>query len=191
MDQLILDHNTDLPVQKALELALGAAKGVAQLHTIAGGPVAHVDIRSDQFLINEQGTVLLNDLNLLKYVGQNRLPKKSGEKCSFQRDVAGGTWRAPEEYGFTELDEKIDIYSLGVVFWSLRARANPYTTNKLPNKEFQKAVSTGALQLEAAAMSDYPQAMRDLVFRMWDLDPSQRPSAPEVVEQLQAILQNY
>ncbi len=38
---------------------------------------------------------------------------------------ANGVWRAPEEYSLEWLDEKIDIYSLGIVFWVMMTRQLP------------------------------------------------------------------
>ncbi len=39
--------------------------------------------------------------------------------------MANGIWRAPEEYGMEWLDEKIDIYSLGMVYWVMMTRKRP------------------------------------------------------------------
>ncbi len=46
-----------------LRLALSVARGVAAIHTLAGGPIIHADIQTKQFLVDSQGIVKLNDFN--------------------------------------------------------------------------------------------------------------------------------
>ena len=40
-------------------------------------------------------------------------------------------------------------------------------------------------------MSDYPQAMQDLIVEAWDANPNKRPSATEMVQRIEAILHDY
>jgi hypothetical protein len=84
LEDLVFDHNQALPVKRALELALDAARGLQQLHGVPGGPFAHTDIQTRQLLINAEGTLLLNDFNRMKYTGQCMLPGLGDEKCLFK-----------------------------------------------------------------------------------------------------------
>ena len=40
-------------------------------------------------------------------------------------------------------------------------------------------------------MKGYPQDMKDLIAEAWNDDPLQRPTATELVERMESIIQNY
>ena len=89
LEDIVFDNTIPFSVERALEVALDAAKGVAQLHAIPGGPIAHTDIQTRQFLIKEDGTVLLNDFNRLRYTGLKHHPDVN-KKCLYRTSVALG-----------------------------------------------------------------------------------------------------
>ena len=72
-----LDHvmYQKMSVERSLEISLDVMKGVQQMHTLPMGPVAHGDIKSTQFLIDEQGTILLADLHKMHYTGHSNIKK--------------------------------------------------------------------------------------------------------------------
>lgn len=112
LEALVFDRENDLPVERALELALDAAKGVAQLHQITAGPIAHTDIQTRQFLINSQGVLLLNDFNRQKYAGPAVSGSDRGKKCFFMTPVAKGKWRAPvRSQLMLKIEPPSDIYT--------------------------------------------------------------------------------
>lgn len=186
LDTLLFESEEPISVRRALELARDAAHGIAQLHNVPGGPFVHADLQPRQFLIDANGTLKLNDFNRIKYTGPQRLNgEPTGEKCTFRTSVAKGKWRAPEEYKFVDLDEKLDIYSLSLVLWSLRSRAKPYYDYE--RKDVYVEVPKG-LRPPIEAMSDYPPAMQNLIVRGWDSDPAERPSATEMADEIDRIL---
>lgn len=189
LDTLLFESEEPISVRRSLELARDAARGVAQLHSVPGGPFAHADLQARQFLIDANGTLKLNDFNRVKFTGPQRFQgEPTGEKCTFRTSVAKGKWRSPEEYALGALDEKLDIYSLSLVLWALRARSKPYP--QYTREDVYAKVPKG-LRPPVEAMGDYPQAMQDLVVRGWDADPARRPSAREMADEIDRILQNY
>ncbi|OWZ22916.1 TKL protein kinase [Phytophthora megakarya] len=189
LDMLLFESEEPVSVHRALKLARDAARGVAQLHNAPGGPFVHADLQARQFLIDANGTLKLNDFNRVKYTGPrlvNGAP--TSEKCTFETSVAKGKWRAPEEYEHLQLDEKLDVYSLSVVLWSLRARTKPFP--ELEREEVYKKVPKG-YRPSLEAMSDYPQQMQDLIVRGWDTNPKTRPTAAEMAEEIDRILKKY
>ncbi|GMF52635.1 unnamed protein product [Phytophthora fragariaefolia] len=189
LNTLLFESDEQVSVGRALRLARDAARGVAQLHNAPGGPFAHADLQARQFLIDANGTLKLNDFNRVKYTGPRTINGvQTGEKCTFKTSVAKGKWRAPEEYQFMPLDEKLDIYSLSVVMWAMRAREKPFSS--LEREQVYDQVPTGA-RPSLGAMSDYPQQMQDLIIRGWDADPKKRPTATEMAEEIDRILESY
>ncbi|DAZ97565.1 TPA: hypothetical protein N0F65_005537 [Lagenidium giganteum] len=190
LDEFIYDLDNEVTVERALEIARDAARGLQQLHAAAGGPFAHTDIQTRQFLIDANGTVLLNDFNRVKYTGQ-RLHSGSvegHEKCMFKTAVAKGKWRSPEEYENRDLDEKLDVYSISLVLWSLRSRVKPFPNYTKP--QVYKKVPKGE-RPPVDAMKDYPKAMQQLIVRAWNNDPAKRPSSAELAQKIDEILTKY
>ena len=187
LEDIVFNPNQELSVQRALEYALDASKGVAQLHASAGGPFAHTDIQTRQFLINDRGTVLLNDFNRIKYSGPHLLIGKEETKCNYRTPVAKGKWRSPEEYADSKkLDEKVDVYSLSMVLWSLRSREKPF--EDIERDVVYSDVVEKGIRPDIEKMSDFPPAMQELIIQGWDQDPTRRPTAQQMVYRIEAIL---
>ena len=51
---------------RRIELALGAAKGIAYLHNEAHPPIIHTDIKSSNILLDEHLTAVVADFGLSK-----------------------------------------------------------------------------------------------------------------------------
>lgn len=189
LDELLYDSNEIVSVRRALELARDAARGLAQLHSAAGGPFAHTDIQTRQFLVDTDGKLLLNDFNRIKYAGPRLVDgEATKEKCTFETPIAKGKWRSPEEYEHIELDEKLDVYSLSLVLWSLRSREKPF--GDLSRDQVYEEVPLG-VRPPVEGMGGFPKAMQSLVVRAWDADPAKRPSAAELAAGIEKILDEY
>ncbi|KAF1317830.1 Tkl protein kinase, partial [Globisporangium splendens] len=189
LDELLYESSEVISVRRALELARDAARGLAQLHGAAGGPFAHTDIQTRQFLVDKTGKLLLNDFNRIKYAGPRLVDGVStDEKCTFETPIAKGKWRSPEEYEHIELDEKLDVYSLSLVLWSLQSREKPF--GNLSRDQVYEQVPLGT-RPPVKAMSGFPPAMQDLIVRAWDTDPAKRPSAATLAATIEKILEEY
>lgn len=120
---LVLDLKEEIPVERALALGLDVVKSLAQLHNVAGGPVAHADIHLKQFLIDSEGRVLLGDFDKMEYIG----PDQACLHKTIRNLRTGGS--APERMlGNKFVNESGDIYSVALVLWSLLAREKPIKT---------------------------------------------------------------
>ncbi|CBN74836.1 serine/threonine/tyrosine kinase [Ectocarpus siliculosus] len=167
-----------MPIRQVVSLALGAAKGLQALHEIVGG--IHFDMKPQQLLIDDDGTAVINDFNALKLMGRSPGPDEAF--CA----VHGGTpaqlitWRPPENYAGKPLTEKADIYSMGMIFYSVIAGRNPYDTPEA----LQTAVSHGS---KPEVDPSWHRGFMEVVEQMWLDDPERRPSARQVVTRLTAI----
>lgn len=189
LDELLYESDEPISVRRSLELALDAARGLAQLHGAAGGPFAHTDIQSRQFLVDQRGKLLLNDFNRIKYAGPRLVDgKPTPEMCTFATPVAKGKWRSPEEYRHEQLDEKLDIYSLSLVLWSLQSREKPY--EDLAREKVYREVPEGA-RPPVDKMKRFPAEMQNLIVRAWSTDPAKRPSAAELAKGIEKVLASY
>ena len=106
-------------------------------------------------------------------------------------------WRSPEEARNEQhLTEKVDIFSMGHIFFRLICGHEPW--NKLEpggrpsREEINEKVKKGVLPFIPASIknSDDPEiiAIRDVMLACYRLDPSKRPSAREISKVLDKAL---
>ncbi|KAB2074644.1 hypothetical protein ES319_A07G165300v1 [Gossypium barbadense] len=98
-------------------IALGIAQGLAYLHHDCHPPVIHRDIKSNNILLDANLEARIADFGLA------RMMVRKNETVSM---VAGSYGYIAPEYGYTlKVDEKIDIYSFGVVLLELLTGKKP------------------------------------------------------------------
>ncbi|CAM9752048.1 unnamed protein product [Heterosigma akashiwo] len=186
-----LPHN-ELNENQLMLIALDMAEGLAQLHAIPHGPFLHNDLHLGQWMLNSDGIAKLGDLN-----GGWFLPRNNqGELCSSikkRKPQMLNPWRSPEEYLDLPLDEKSDIFNLGLNIWALLVGGakTPYPPNQLAGKTVAEFVSGGGHPLltneEKAKM--WPVQVRDILLQCWAKAPAARPTAAEVGAVFQSIVQ--
>ncbi|CAD5329376.1 unnamed protein product [Arabidopsis thaliana] len=98
-------------------IALGVAHGLAYLHHDCHPPVIHRDIKSNNILLDANLDARIADFGLARMMARKK------ETVSM---VAGSYGYIAPEYGYTlKVDEKIDIYSYGVVLLELLTGRRP------------------------------------------------------------------
>ncbi|KAK4369781.1 hypothetical protein RND71_009256 [Anisodus tanguticus] len=101
-------------------IALGAAHGIAYLHT-QGPLVSHGNIKSSNILLTKSYAARVSDFGLAQLVGPSSTPNR----------VAG--YRAPEVTDPRKVSQKADVYSFGVLLLELLTGKAP--THSVMNEE--------------------------------------------------------
>ncbi|KAL7560677.1 hypothetical protein ACA910_001359 [Epithemia clementina (nom. ined.)] len=120
------DQKEDEISMEFLKLAVQATIAVAEVHNfdMEGKPaIVHNDISPSQFLLTQDGKIKLNDFNRARFVRAN---PETRDTCPYQMEYNPGTNRAPEEYAYAPQTEKVDIFSLGNVFYMFLSRTWPF-----------------------------------------------------------------
>eukprot|EP00977_Amphora_coffeiformis_P005540 scaffold1170_cov174-Amphora_coffeaeformis.AAC.24 len=175
-----------------LQMAADIAEGLADVHGIDGDDkvsFVHLDINPANVVIVGD-RLKLNDFN----IGIIRqLNTTSNEACGFPAQYPNPQWRSPEEARNEQnLTEKVDIFSLGHIFYRLISGAEPW--NRLepggkPSKaEVSEKVQQGILPAipESVLNTADPEiiAVRDAMLQCYRPDPNERPSAREIANSL-------
>lgn len=105
-----------LPWQIRMRMALQAASSVAFLHT---QQIVHRDIKSQNFLVNEDMTIKISDFGASKIV-------KNQQATSMTTSIGTPFWSAPEVLNGHSATSRSDVFSLVVVLWELLTRTAPY-----------------------------------------------------------------
>ncbi|CAM9313952.1 unnamed protein product, partial [Ectocarpus sp. 12 AP-2014] len=148
------------------------------LHETAGA--IHLDMKPQQLLIDGTGRGKVNDFNSAHLMSVDRV---TGEYCpaNAARPARTVPWRAPENVAGKPLSEKVDIYAMGMIFFSLISGGVPF-----PDQEaFEMAYEA---KLRPEIDPSWHKGFTRLFQDMWHEDPERRPSARQVVLRLEDIL---
>lgn len=113
--------------------------------------------------------------------------------CGFIVENNPGKGRSPEEYAGSVHTEKIDIYSLGNLFYTLYTDMDPWeetSEDKAQQKVMQgKRPTVPSEMMECNDTSICPLAtIRKCMWMCWEQDADKRPSARELATLLEEAI---
>ncbi|PRW50927.1 serine threonine- kinase [Chlorella sorokiniana] len=143
----------------ALEVALG-------LHYLHRNYILHLDLKSPNVLLSRSGRAKIGDCGLSQVL--------TSTVAHLSRADAPGSfaWASPEQLMGEPCSYSSDIWSLGVTFWEI-------CTGEKPRR--------GQLR-EIQVPEEAPAEAVALIRSCWHRDPSQRPTADQIVQALQVLL---
>jgi hypothetical protein len=191
-----------------LVYSLDVARGVAAAHGIEQqqhnntnssssnnmASLVHRDIRSTNFLI-KAGHMILHDFNCARFVTMTTFEDEetgsSSSSCGFYKHECGHD-RSPEECWGQMLSEKIDIYSMANVFYTIVTGFTPYTyPEKVTLEQAGELVKYGHTPHIPLAVQENPskaiQGILKVMKECWSYHPKDRPTAAQVARELQAL----
>lgn len=190
-DAIFYSEEPDWNSTERMIVAYQAASGLADLHNsdVEGrASIAHTDITPSQFVfVNSVGRFLLNDFNRCRFISWD---KKRDKACTFHVGSNPGNFRSPEEYRYDLESEKVDVYSLGNIYYAIMMKEYPF--EKMSKKKAQQKIMNGerpALSAEYTNSTDqFTQALIKAMKMCWIHNPEERASAREVEQYLDAEL---
>lgn len=169
----------ELSVDELLDWSTQLARGVEAIHEVEGGPFVHADLQLRQVMIADDMSLKLNDFNRGKWIFRD----EEGEACAYCGSKSKGKWRAPEEYSRGLLDEKLDIYSLGMMLYCLWNNVYaPYS--RYSSEEVYELVPKG---LRPTLPAHAPKGVQRVIKSCWKDDKAERPSARWVANELESL----
>jgi serine/threonine protein kinase len=163
-----------LRVRMAKEIALG----MNWLHSMTPRMI-HSDLKTSNILLDENGRCVVSDF------GQTQVMHRDA------KDLVswGGTplYMAPEKLQGLAHNEKVDVYSFGLVLWELVHRQRAFDQYAKANN---LAAFVGAVceRKERPAIRDCPPSVAALIEACWHTQQELRPTFQRVVEALDDIL---
>jgi len=146
--------------------------------------IAHTDISPSQFLLTAEGKYKLTDFNRVRFLRKNRTA--ASVPCSYMVGRNPGKFRSPEEYNRSQQTEKVDIYSMGNIFYALLTEYWPF--EGIDEKEAQQKIVDG----DRPPIDDVIRSSGDsldaifvkAIGMCWRHNPDKRATAKEVRQYL-------
>jgi len=147
-------------------------EGLEYLHKQEPGPVIHRDLKCDNIFINGSvGEVLIGDLGLSTSL--------KAQSCAASI-VGTPEFMAPELYE-EKYGVEVDIYAFGMCLLEMVSRGSPYSECSSPGQIYKKVIA-GEKPRVLKRVKD--NQLRDLVEKCTGLDPHERPSAAECLQDI-------
>ena len=183
-----LSEGNTLTKKERFKTALDITEAVSDLHNFNQKvpAIAHSDIWHSQFVKTKRGYVLA-DFNRAQFLFWNTTSNASS--CPYYYQHSNGyPFRSPEEYSYQAQTEKIDVYSVGNILFSLLMDKWPY--EDLYKEKNTEAVSKhivrgdrDALPTELLESTDpIDVAIRTAMDMCWIHDWRERPSAKDIAQ---------
>ncbi|XP_051137770.1 probable LRR receptor-like serine/threonine-protein kinase At1g12460 isoform X2 [Andrographis paniculata] len=183
--------NPELHWQRRFQIAVGVAKALAYLHHDCKPPILHLNVKSNNILLDESYTARLSDYGLRKL-----LPLRNGYGFANIQNAVG--YIAPELAQSSGISEKCDVYSFGIILLELVTGRMP--VERLAANEVvvlcdyaKQAMERGnALDAIDRSLSGSPENEMIQVMRLGLIctaeTPARRPSMAEVVQVLESVI---
>ena len=155
-----------IPWQEAVRTLLPVARGLAYAHQHG---VIHRDVKPANILIREDDAPILTDFGIAKLL-------EGGEGHTLTGSGVGiGTpeYMAPEQgIGASSIDERADMYSLGIVLYEMVTGRKPYLADT-PMAVLLKQM-TDPLPLPTEFVPDLPEGMVHILLKALAKEPDNR-----------------
>jgi dienelactone hydrolase len=168
-----------LPVGEAAALTVQIAEGLQEAQRKG---IVHRDLKPANVMLTEQGVVKIVDFGLAKLKGLTRLTKSG-------TTLGTVAYMSPEQALGKEVDQRSDIWSLGVILYEM-------LTGKLPFPgEYDQAILYAVINEEPESVSklrsDVPDELRRIVRKALAKSTEKRyPSAAEFLKELKPFHQS-
>ncbi len=159
-----------MPAESALALAAGLAEGLSAIHAAS---VVHCDLKPSNVLLSQDGPRVID-------FGISRAAEAASTSLIAQGLVVGSPgFMSPEQAVGEEVGPPSDVFSLGAVLTFAATGQGPFGEGSGPELAYRMVYGEPDL-------GQVPAELRPLVARCLAKEPGERPTAGELLAELQA-----
>lgn len=175
----VIVSRTTLPWDEAAYVVACVARALVAAHG-QEPPVIHRDLKPENIMVVDGGAVKVMDFGIAKLVQElNQTNTQS---------VGTLQYMSPEQIDAKTVDQRTDLYCLGLVFYELLAGHPPFQSGS-PRTLLNMQCTDEPPALDDEVRAGLPKGIEKVLFRLLEKDPDKRPqNATEVVEQLEMFL---
>jgi serine/threonine-protein kinase len=174
----LVNREGPLPVERAVELAMQIARGLAFAH--ANGYI-HRDVKPQNVLLNGDGEAKVTDFGIARSIDVKHGVTQTGTV------LGTSDYIAPEQAQGQRVDEHSDVYSLGIVLYELLTAELPFSGDNFVAVAM-KHINEPAPRV-SERRSDVPPRLDAAVARALAKDPADRfPTMADFCRELESCL---
>jgi serine/threonine-protein kinase len=167
-------------IEDATDIAVQIAQGLQKAHEKG---IVHRDIKPANIIITNDGVAKILDFGLAKLAGQAKLTKTGST-------VGTVAYMSPEQSRGEELDQRSDIWSLGVVLYEMLTGHLPFRGDHEPALLY--SIVHEEPQPISSFRSDLPPALELSITKMLQKEPGERfQHMRELLSQLGTIKKKH
>ena len=157
----VVAHEAPMTPRRTLDLLIPVLRGLTQAHRIG---LVHRDVKPENVLLTRGGQVKVADFGLTRAVDEHTM----------STTVMGTVgYAAPELVGDGPVDQRSDVYAVGIMAYEMLTGSRPYTGTALQ-------VATAHVSRDVPApgglAQGFPAALDEFVLRATSRDAAQRPA---------------
>jgi len=158
-----------LSISEAIDITIQIAEGLQRAHE-AG--IVHRDIKPANIIITKRGEVKILDFGLAKLAGQAQLTKDAST-------LGTVVYMSPEQLSGKEVDQRTDIWSLGVVLFEMLSGQVPFIG------DYEQAIIYSILNDSPELSPEMPADLKQIIATCLEKDPAKRyPQVNEIMKSL-------
>ena len=190
-DLLYKKNNIEISWNLKLNFLIQISEAMIFLHKNEP-KIIHRDLKSLNILLtsqiiknnsNEHIKIKISDFGLSQIISKDI--KNSG-----LNGVGSVQWMAPEilqNNNSENFDEKVDVYSFGIIIWEIYARIQPYKDMNVSQIINYVCNEDGRPNCDLIKIEELPKGILKLMKKCWDKDPNARPDFEEILQILNDI----
>ncbi|XRB22879.1 serine/threonine-protein kinase [Pseudoscourfieldia marina] len=169
-----------IDLRRRMRMAADVCRGMRYLHGLTP-PLVHRDLKSPNLLVDRAWCVKVSDFGLSRLKARTYLTSKT---CAGTPE-----WMAPEVLRDEPTDEKVDVFSYGVVVWELLTLQEPWKKEGLNQAQVVGAVGFQGRRLSLDHPILEPQES-ELIESCWGTSSVSRPTFAEIAHTLKSLLRD-
>lgn len=157
----VIARESPMTARRTLDLLVPVLRGLAQAHRSG---MVHRDIKPENVLLTTGGDVKVADFGLMRAVD---------EHTSTSTILGTVAYAAPELVGHEPVDQRCDVYALGIMAYEMLTGSRPYTGTAL---QVANAHVSRDVPAPSRISSGIPGSLDEFVLRCTARNPDARPA---------------
>ncbi len=178
-----------LNLENILDIAIQTATALAAAHS---AKIVHRDIKPENIMVRPDGYVKILDFGLAKLLEDEQKIFGLEDETIKQNATASGmilgtvNYMSPEQAKGEKIDERTDIFSLGVVIYEMLSGRTPFAADSMP-ETFANLINKEPISFEHLELK-VPTKLQFVVYKTIEKNPSARfQSVKDLLVELKSL----